>query len=523
MTDRRRSNRTMQHRLANAQFDVARRAARERERSLRHGRTAAQRQARAQARLAKEQEREEALASAADEHQENESLLADLRDLLKLAPARIRSPREHEQHRARQPFPPPGREALDRARLERELAERIARVRLPAIARFRALIPWLLAGLALITLGVTALRWSLPAAAASLAGGILLAIFSGWLARSQIASREQALRGAEEAAARATIGAQIAADLERDRQGHDATENERLARLEQLLAGAAEPCAAAFATAAEALELPLGASAAVAMTSHAVAELPINLHAESEIPVQRSTLLKTGRISYRNRPKKDVREDDARAIAALCLLYGAVAFDVLPTLVELRVSAYRSGIDPSTGKEADLCYAAATLDRAAFAELKLDRVDPIAALRSFPSRFQCSATFVLKPVEAYAAEALEREPAPASPARSASAQAAAAGDARGEWLAALEIPAGAALDRATIERARARLADLYAAERFERLAPDLQATAQQKREAIACAARELLRDFPAAPSAPTESSAPGQVRRDNPDLDSIFG
>ncbi|MBI4604851.1 MAG: hypothetical protein HY721_23050, partial [Planctomycetes bacterium] len=387
-------------RAADAIGGAARRAARDRERALRRERAAAERQARALERLAKEEEREMALASAAQEHEENEALLAEIRDLLRKAPSRLRTREDHEAGLRRDPFPPPGRLEADRERLEAEVTARVAAARPPrhALLTFLTLAGGhlVLAGLAL----ALAAPWAgLPCLALGLAQAF-------WAVRAAH-GLEKAFVRAEEGRAREEASASIAEDLERDRAAHERREDERIARLRALLEGEARACAEAFQLAADRIDLPLDASAVLAMADPEVAELHVNLHAAEEVPLQRSTLLKSGRITYRNRPKREVGEDDARAIASLCLLHAAAAFDVAPTLDTIVLSAFRSGVDPATGHDADLCHASAIVEREAFGRLKLDRADPIAALRSFDPRFDCSASFLLKTVAPFRLADLE--------------------------------------------------------------------------------------------------------------------
>jgi uncharacterized tellurite resistance protein B-like protein len=653
----------------------ARRAARRRELEARRSRAAAERQARAFARLAREEEREEAQARAAGEHAENEELLREIRDVLELAPRRLRRRKEHEEGLAARPFPPPGRETADRARLESSVDARLRSWTPPAE-------PWpILAGAlgavgVLAGLGLAFVRPALGGAAAVAAGAIA---FAAWLWRR----RSLWARRAEEAArARAEIAATIAGELERDRTAHEASESERLRRLRGVLEGDAELSAEAFLAAAAALDLPLGASAAFSTLGPGFGELDIDLHAENEIPRQRSTLLKTGRISYRNRAQKEVREDDARAIAALALLYTVLAFDALPALETLIVSAFREGIDPATGHDAEVCLVSFAVDRAEIAALNLERLDPLATVRAFEGRFSMTAGFQLKAVEPLKPEDLaapEEDGAPpvaivhgegarraAAPAaapvsrrgRAAAAEksedasfeiarhvlalamacaradgavdaaesraissaieshyalsrtaskrlaleraalaesaidveapakalrsllsplerqlalerivGAAAGDGRvdvGEvallecigltldlpptfildllkrwtlpasasepegarrqrWLAALELPADSTLDRAAVERAGRRILDIYAEHRFELVAPELKDMAARRRELAREAVEGLLSGIPAPPPEPAAADDERAVRRDNPDLDSIFG
>jgi hypothetical protein len=100
-------------------------------------------------------------------------------------------------------------------------------------------------------------------------------------------------------------------------------------------------------------------------------------------------------------------------------------------------------------------------------------------------------------------------------------------DAREPRLAALELPPDVRLDRATVERALRRMEDLYAEEKFRLLAPELRDMAARRLSSARRSAEELLHELPPPPPAP-EPAAPGTVaagtvRRENPDLDGIFG
>jgi uncharacterized tellurite resistance protein B-like protein len=332
------------------------------------------------------------------------------------------------------------------------------------------------------------------------------------------------------------------------------------------------------------------------------------------------------------------------------MLYAALAFDVVPSVTTLAVSAFRPGVDPATGHDTDLCYASVIFDRESFGKLRLDRLDPIAALRSFRSRFSCPATFALKDVAPLAPSEIAEEPAeetaggtggvktkgpttleiaehvlalamacgradgaldpeeveaissliekrfPLSPAgseRLALRRAALADEGisveaparalktalsprdrqllveqilgvvaadgkvlgvevsllkaigaaldlspafldellrrwspaesepeRSRWLAALELPPDAKLDRIVIERASRRMQDLYEESRFAFMAAELREMAARRKELARKAAEELLREFPESPAEP--EGTPATVRRENPDLDSIF-
>jgi uncharacterized tellurite resistance protein B-like protein len=109
------------------------------------------------------------------------------------------------------------------------------------------------------------------------------------------------------------------------------------------------------------------------------------------------------------------------------------------------------------------------------------------------------------------------------------------GTERGRWLSTLELPPDATVDRTGIVRSLRRMEDLYAEERFRLLAPELREMASRRLDLARKAATALLGELAEpteAPLAETVRASQGAgpapaptstVRRDNPDLDGIFG
>lgn len=348
-------------------------------------------------RLAKGEEREITSDLAAQEHAENEEFLDAIRGLLRLSPEDLRSRADHEKELEPRPFPRAERSRADAERCRRELEAHMASWSLP---RDRAWTLLNFLGLLLVLAGLGAVFFfSKGGGALALLGALILAA-----ARIRRSLRCHALREAEEARARWDIETRIERDSEEAGARHEEAEKARTSALQALLAGDPAASRKSFQAAQDRIALPLPACARLKTLTSSAGQIHVQLYPLESIPVQRSTLLKTGRLSYRNRSQKDVREDDARAMASLMLLYAALSFDSLPAATLLNISAFRRAVDPATGHDADLCMASLIFDRAGFTKLKLDRLDPIAALRSFPCRFSCSAAFLLKPVEPFSPE-----------------------------------------------------------------------------------------------------------------------
>ena len=358
------------------------------------------RQSRTLARLANSEEREEQLAEATREHEENEQFIAEIRLLLTLAPHPQRSYPDHAQELEARLFPPLGRAAQD----DKERTKRFAAVADTIRARGLWLERCLLAiGVVLVVAGAGyAIRFDSLGWIAPPMGAVLLVM--AW----RLSVKLNVEREAELQRQRDAITTEIAEQFEADNRQHDVEEKTRQDRLKRLLAGDETTCEDVFRTAAEKLELPVDAMPIVELVTPSAAEIHVSLHAPEEIPTQTSRLLKSGRISYRNRAQKLIREDDTRAMSSLCLLAAAVAFDALPSLEVAMVSGFRSGIDRATGKDADLCYITAVVDRSTIAGLRLDRVDSLAAIRALDlHRLAARKTFILKPVRPFNEDQLE--------------------------------------------------------------------------------------------------------------------
>ncbi|HAK95356.1 MAG TPA: hypothetical protein DCM87_10220 [Planctomycetes bacterium] len=179
----------------------------------------------------------------------------------------------------------------------------------------------------------------------------------------------------------------------------------RVSSLARLLGGDPAAVAAAVQDAFTRLSLPFAIGVRVACTARGALKVEIDLPGDNVIPKERSSLTKTGRISYRNWPERDRNETYARAVAALALLLGAAALDAAPSLGAIIVSGVIPAVDPRTGRDTVACLVSARLRRDTLAALRLDRTDPIAALENFEHRLDPGRGAALRPVTP-----LEEEP-----------------------------------------------------------------------------------------------------------------
>jgi uncharacterized tellurite resistance protein B-like protein len=174
----------------------------------------------------------------------------------------------------------------------------------------------------------------------------------------------------------------------------------RVAGLCRLLGGEEAPVEQAIGEAFARLSLPVKAAARLEPAGRSSARLMIDLPGQDVVPARRSSLLKDGRISYRNFPDRERNEAYARVVASLALLHAAAALDAAPSIETLVVNGTCPAIDPRTGMDTVVCLISVQVERAVLEGLRLERLDPVAALENFPHRFEVGRGAALKPVEA---------------------------------------------------------------------------------------------------------------------------
>jgi uncharacterized tellurite resistance protein B-like protein len=184
---------------------------------------------------------------------------------------------------------------------------------------------------------------------------------------------------------------------------HDALRDEEGRRVEalcRLLGGDPPAVEEAIRAAFEAAKLPFRTPARfVAGESGRANRIAIDLPTISLLPERRSSLTKTGKVSWRNWPERERNEAYASLVASLALLYAALALDAAPSLDEVVADGFTPGIDPRTGEDATFCLVSVRTRREVLSKLRLDRLDPVSALENFESRFEIGKGAALKPVE----------------------------------------------------------------------------------------------------------------------------
>jgi hypothetical protein len=168
----------------------------------------------------------------------------------------------------------------------------------------------------------------------------------------------------------------------RARAAFDAEEDQRLEALAQLSAGNTGRMSDVLADAL-ALELPLPCGATALVIDAQSVSIELDLPPRDALPTQEAKRLASGKVTYKAKPEKRLREQYSRLVAGMALRHAAEAMLHLPTCIRVDVQAMLSEIDPSTGDVARRCVLRVAYEYSALAPLTMDGLDPVAALGHF--------------------------------------------------------------------------------------------------------------------------------------------
>ena len=182
-------------------------------------------------------------------------------------------------------------------------------------------------------------------------------------------------------------------------------EAERVERLARLLAGDPPVVELAVGNVLAGLDLPVPVRATFSAGPGGGGRIEAALPSIDVLPQERTSITKTGRVSTRSWPERERNEAYARLVASVALLLGAVALDAAPGLESVLVEGFVPAVDPRTGEDSRSCLVSADVRREVLARLRLDRVDPAAALENFEHRFDVGRGAVLREVDPLSEEA----------------------------------------------------------------------------------------------------------------------
>jgi len=134
------------------------------------------------------------------------------------------------------------------------------------------------------------------------------------------------------------------------------------------------------------LDLPVPCAVAHRVVNSGAVLLDVTVPEPSVIPAQEAKLLASGKVSYKDKSPKRLRDEYLRLVAGLALRHASEVMLRVPTCDSVQVRLFRSTLDPSTGTTVMMPALDAVYDYPTLAPMTMDGIDPVAALRHFRHR-----------------------------------------------------------------------------------------------------------------------------------------
>ncbi|MEO7593266.1 MAG: hypothetical protein ABI134_18790 [Byssovorax sp.] len=182
------------------------------------------------------------------------------------------------------------------------------------------------------------------------------------------------------------------------RAGFEQAEQQRLDGLRELRAGQSAQIGEVLSGLFP-LELPVPCMVKHQASSATSITLDIDFPEPTVLPTSEAKLLANGKVSYKDKTEKRLREQYLRFVAGSAIRHASEALLNVPTCQGVEVRAWRTMRDPSVGNMRRTRVLEVTFDYPTLAPMSMDAIEPSAALKHFRHRINLDRGKELRPLD----------------------------------------------------------------------------------------------------------------------------
>lgn len=145
------------------------------------------------------------------------------------------------------------------------------------------------------------------------------------------------------------------------------------------------------------IELPVEFSIDYSVSNKKI-ELDIDLPEIEDFPQKTCSILSTGKLSIKPKSISELNKDYATGVTGLAFFFASTLFNISPAIDEISISGYTQRTSLKTGNIEDQYVYSVTFPRNKFAELNIEKIDPIQALTNFEYTMDITSKFELKTI-----------------------------------------------------------------------------------------------------------------------------
>ncbi|MEB1806484.1 MAG: DUF4236 domain-containing protein [Bacillaceae bacterium] len=154
----------------------------------------------------------------------------------------------------------------------------------------------------------------------------------------------------------------------------------------------------------EELDFPLETNVDFKMLSENTIYFDVDLPELEEVPLEKATIMKSGRLKIQEKSQRETREHYAVMVGGTALYLCSFAFAFVPICERVVISGYTQRLNEATGHKDDTYIYSLIVERDRFYSLNMSSLHPISAFENFEHRLNATKTFIFKEIIPFAPE-----------------------------------------------------------------------------------------------------------------------
>jgi len=127
----------------------------------------------------------------------------------------------------------------------------------------------------------------------------------------------------------------------------------------------------------------------------------LDLPEVEEIPNDKAVYLPSGNVSFKQKTMKEIQLDYVKCVCGLAFYVAGRLFNVNSAINFIQINGFSQRINKASGVANDDYVYSVFFDRESFSQLRMQYIDPLEAMREFPSRIKSSVTGVLSTIRPF--------------------------------------------------------------------------------------------------------------------------
>jgi len=174
--------------------------------------------------------------------------------------------------------------------------------------------------------------------------------------------------------------------------------NERSVLTEKILPGDPEFILNSIDILLQNFSLPIDFSIDYQLSPDKLLDIDIDLPELEDLPDSKASILKSGKISIKNKTQTELKAEYAKCVCGLAFYFSGYFFNISPKISTIVVSGYTQRIEKKTGQMKDDYIFSIKIDRTTVEQLNFEIIDPIDAFNRFEHQLLLKANFEMKTI-----------------------------------------------------------------------------------------------------------------------------